>query len=142
MINDIIEKLACNSMVIILAISMMLDTVLGILRALKERKFNSTVGINGAIRKIAMLACVGFLMCIDCIIHIDLLFMIPDEYIVDILGFKELGLCEFFSLIFILYESVSILKNMVCCNLPVPKKVRELVENLLNNMTNELNNKD
>lgn len=141
MMNDVIENLAHNSMVTILEISMMLDTVLGILRAFKERKFNSTVGINGAIRKIAMLACVGFLMCIDCIINIDLLFMIPDEYI-DILGFKELGLCEFFSLIFMLCEAMSILKNMVSCNLPVPKKLRKLVENLLESMTNELNDKN
>ena len=141
MMYDVIENLAHNSMVTILEISMMLDTVLGILRAFKERKFNSTVGINGAIRKIAMLACVGFLICIDCIINIDLLFIIPDEY-VDFLGFKELGLCEFFSLIFMLCEAMSILKNMVGCNLPVPKKLKKLVENLLESITNELNDKN
>ncbi len=140
MLNDVIESLAHDSIVTVLIVSMMLDTVLGILSAIKERKFNSTIGINGVIRKVAMFVCVSFLMCIDCIIHIDLLFMVPSEYI-TVLGFEELGLCEFFSLIFILCESVSILKNMIRCNLPIPPKIKKFVEGLLDNMTSELNEK-
>lgn len=141
MTDEVIESLANDSIVNILAISMMFDIVLGLLRALKEKKFNSTIGINGAIRKVAMLACVGFLMCIDCIIRINLLFMIPNEYI-ELFGFQELGLCEFFSLVFMLYESISILKNMVCCNLPVPQRIKNKIEEFLKNITTELDNKN
>lgn len=141
MINEILESLAHNSIITTLSLSIMLDTFLGVLRAIKERKFNSTIGINGAIRKIAMLVCVGFLMCIDCIIHVDLLFMVPNEYI-EIFGFQELGLSEFFASMFILYESVSILKNMLFCNLPVPKIIKEKIEKFLESFTTEINNKE
>ena len=40
---------------VILLIAVTLDTILGVLRAIKEHKFNSCVGIDGAIRKSAML---------------------------------------------------------------------------------------
>ncbi|WP_334291397.1 phage holin family protein [Clostridioides difficile] len=46
---------------------------------------------------------------------------------------------EFFSILFILYESVSILKNMYLCGLPVPKKLKDRIGNLLDTMTDELN---
>ena len=67
--------------------------------------------------------------------------MLPQQYI-DFLGIEKLGICEFFSILFLLYETVSILKNMVLCGLPVPIKIRKYVENLLNNMTNELEYKE
>ena len=67
--------------------------------------------------------------------------MIPNEYI-ELFGFQELGLCEFFSLVFMLYESISILKNMVCCNLPVPQRIKNKIEEFLKNITTELDNKN
>lgn len=117
--------------------AVVLDTVLGVLRAVKERKFNSTVGINGAIRKAAMIISGAILMIFDAIAHFDLLFMVPDKYI-SYLGMEKMGSCEFFCLLFVLYEIVSILKNMVLCGLPVPVKLKKLVEKFLNEMTEEL----
>jgi phage-related holin len=38
---------------------------------------------------------------------------------------------------FILYEITSILKNMVKCGLPIPKKIKRTIEKLLNNLTSE-----
>ena len=35
----------------VLVILIVLDTIFGILRALKEKKINSNIGINGSIRK-------------------------------------------------------------------------------------------
>ena len=51
MMEKIITLLASNSFVKILLIAVALDTILGVLRAIKEHKFNSCVGIDGAIRK-------------------------------------------------------------------------------------------
>ena len=137
MMDKIITLLSSNSFVKILLIAVSLDTILGVLRAIKEHKFNSCVGIDGAIRKAGMLLSVGFLMATDVIMHINVLGMVPEKY-VQILGIDKMGICEFFSLLFILYELVSILKNMTLCGLPVPTKIKKWIQKFLDDMTEEL----
>ena len=137
MMNQIILLLYSNSFFKILLLAVTLDTILGVLRAIKEHKFNSCVGIDGAIRKAAMVLSVLLLMATDVIMHINILFMIPEQYI-KILGIDKLGICEFFCLLFILYELVSILKNMTLCGLPVPSKAKKWVQKFLEDMTEEL----
>lgn len=137
MMDKIITSLSSNSFVKILLIAVALDTILGVLRAIKEHKFNSCVGIDGAIRKAGMLLSVGFLMATDVIMHINVLGMVPEKY-VQILGIDKMGICEFFSLLFILYELVSILKNMTLCGLPVPTKIKKWIQKFLDDMTEEL----
>ena len=137
MVYDVFKMLAGNSFFEILLIAVALDTILGVLRAIKEHKFNSCVGIDGAIRKVAMLLSVGVLMLVDLIMHIDILFMVPETY-VQLIGIEKLGVCEFFCLLFILYEIVSILKNMTLCGLPVPQKIKNYIQKFLEDMTTEL----
>ena len=55
MMEKILFLLSSNSFIRILLIAVTLDTLLGVLRAIKEHKFNSCVGIDGAIRKAALL---------------------------------------------------------------------------------------
>ena len=76
-------------------------------------------------------------MATDVIMHINVLSMVPEEY-VQILGIDKMGICEFFSLLFILYELVSILKNMTLCGLPVPTKIKKWIQKFLDDMTEEL----
>ena len=121
----------------ILLYAVILDTVLGVLRAVKEHKFNSSAGIDGAIRKIAMIFSVLFLILVDSLIDMNFLFMIPEEYM-QYLGLSKLGICELFCMLFIMYEFVSILKNMTLCGLPVPAKVKYFIQKFLENMTEEL----
>ena len=135
--NQIITLLSADSFVRILLAEVALDTILGALRAIKEHKFNSSVGIDGAIRKVAMLVSTCLLMAIDVIMHINVLFMVPETYI-KVLGIGKLGICEFFCLLFILYELVSILKNMTLCGLPVPSGVKKWIQKFLEDMTEEL----
>lgn len=137
MMSKIIMLLEGNSFFRILLIAVTLDTILGVLRAIKEHKFNSCVGIDGAIRKSAMLLSVCLLMAVDVILNINVLFMVPQNYI-EILGIHKLGICEFFSILFVLYEIVSILKNMTLCGLPVPTKIKRWVQKFLEDMTEEL----
>ena len=137
MMDRVITLLSSNSFVKILLIAVALDTILGVLRAIKEHKFNSCVGIDGAIRKAGMLLSVCFLMATDVIMHINVLSMVPEEY-VQLLGIDKMGICEFFSLLFILYELVSILKNMTLCGLPVPTKIKRWIQKFLDDMTEEL----
>ena len=121
----------------LLLYAVLLDTLLGVLRAIKEHKFNSCVGIDGAIRKVAMILSVVFLMIIDASVKIDFLFMIPKEYL-QYIGLERLGICELFCILFILYECISILKNMTLCGLPIPTKIKRWLQKFLDDMTDEL----
>lgn len=137
MLQETLKLLTSNSFFRTLIIGVMLDTILGLLRAAKDRELNSSFGIDGGIRKVAMLASVGFLMLVDVVMHVNILFMVPEQYI-TVLGIKKLGICEFFCLLFILYEVLSILKNMTLCGLPVPKKLKEHIKEALSDMTDEM----
>lgn len=137
MLNEIITLVEAHPLFKMLIIAVLLDTVLGVLRAVKEHKFNSCVGIDGAIRKVAMLLSVVFLMFLDAMVKIDFLFMVPEEYL-QYIGINRLGICELFCLLFILYEIVSILKNMTLCGLPVPAKLKSFIQKFLDDMTDEL----
>lgn len=135
--NAIINLIEAHSFFVLLVYMVLLDTILGVLRAIKEKKFNSCVGIDGAIRKVGMLISVIVLMMVDKMVNIDFLFMLPDEYI-SVIGINKMGICELFSLLFVLYELVSVLKNMTLCGLPIPAKVKNFIQAFLENMTEEL----
>ena len=137
MLNELVLFIGTHSFFVLLLYAVLLDTILGVLRAVREHKFNSCVGIDGAIRKVAMLLSVMFLMFIDSLVKIDFLFMIPQEYL-QYLGISRMGVCEMFCLLFILYEIVSILKNMTLCGLPVPAKLKTFIQKFLDDMTEEL----
>ena len=135
--NEIITFIGPHLFFKILLYAVLLDTVLGVLRAVKEHKFNSCVGIDGAIRKVAMLFSVLLLMFIDSLVNIDFLSIIPQEYL-QYIGIKRMGICDLFCLLFILYEAVSVLKNMTLCGLPVPTRLKKFIQKFLDDMTDEL----
>ena len=125
-----------NPLVILLGVAIILDTILGVLRAFKYHKFNSSAGIDGAIRKAAMVASIAFLSIADMLLRFDMLFFIPKEWL-GYINLQRVGLCEFFCLMFVLFEAISILKNMLLCGLPIPKKIKAKLEEFLNIMTQE-----
>ena len=140
-INILNEGLSTNKIIQVLIIVIIFDAGLGSIRALKEGKANSTIGINGLLRKVAMLFGMVFLLLADHIYKIDLLFMIPDE-IANTIHLNNIGLTEVFGIMYILWESISVLKNMYLCGLPIPKFMKEKLETLLKNMTTELDKKE
>lgn len=135
--NDFITMLGSNSLIKLLLLAVVLDTILGVGRAIKYHKFNSSVGIDGAIRKVMMLVSAGVLMLADLIIHINLVGFIDEQYL-KVIGLEKVGMCELFCLLFIVYEAVSILKNMLMCGLPIPRRIREWLLKFLDDMTAEL----
>ena len=135
--NEFIALLGSNSLIKLLLLAVVLDTILGVGRAIKYHKFNSSVGIDGAIRKVMMLVSAGVLMLADLIIHINLVGFIDEQYL-QVIGLEKVGMCELFCLLFIVYEAVSILKNMLMCGLPIPRRIREWLLKFLDDMTAEL----
>lgn len=132
-----IENLLRNSGIKVLIIVIVLDTIFGILRAIKEKSINSCIGIDGIIRKCGMLISILFLGAIDSIISIDLIGFIP-ESVKNVLNLGKVGISDLFILLFIIFETLSIFKNMILCKLPIPKKLQQFFEKIMEEFTNEL----
>lgn len=115
-------------------IAIITDTIFGILRAIKDRNFNSCFGINGAIRKCAMILSIILLVIVDYITQFNLIGFLPEE-VRQFFG-ESIGIAGFFEILFLTYEVVSILKNMVLCGLPV-KKIWSYVRTFLSKYTDE-----
>lgn len=144
MATKIVKILMNNKIIELVVLAVIIDTVFGLGRTIKERKFNSCLGINGAIRKIAMIVCVVFCVTIDTIVNINLIGFLPDtalEWMHTYMNIESIGLAWFFGILFIVYEVVSILKNMTLCGLPV-KNVFLYVRKFLLKYTDELPDDD
>lgn len=109
----------------------------GILRAIKERSINSTIGIDGIIRKIGMIISVIFLIIIDFLVNFDFIGFIPTE-VKAFINIEKVGIDTVFSVLFIIFEILSILKNMILCELPIPRKLQTFLEKIMNDYTEEL----
>ena len=127
------------SWILYVGFAVAIDTVFGLGRTIKQRKWNSSFGINGAIRKIAMMACITFTALLDAMCHFNLIVLFDQEIVgyLSKIGIVHVGFAEFFGLLFVAYECVSILKNMYLCGLPV-KWVWARVYNFLRKYTDEL----
>ena len=137
------DNLVHNPFFQAVALAIVFDTIMGLLRAVREKSFNSCFGINGAIRKVAMVICILFLGLADKIIGLNLIGFIPVD-LWTVAGLQtpvSVGLMEFFALLFVLYEIVSILKNMTLAGLPV-KGVWKNVKTFLSKYTTELPDDD
>ena len=130
---------AHDKLIQLVIIAIITDTVFGMLRAIKDHDFNSCFGINGAIRKCAMILSITLLVIIDYITQFNLIGFLPEE-VRRFFG-ESIGISEFFEILFLTYEVVSILKNMVLCGLPV-KKVWLYVKMFLSKYTDELPDDD
>lgn len=138
MIYSFFTALSLNIVFKLVLIAVVMDTIFGAGRAIKYHKFNSSVGIDGAIRKISMLLSLVFLFVVDKMTHLNLIGFIPEEVLAYLPeSISIIGLLEFFGLLYLCYEAVSILKNMTLCGLPV-KKIWETVQNFLGKYTEEL----
>ena len=135
-VERIIFALAHNTVVRLVVVAVVMDSIFGIGRAIREHKFNSSVGIDGAIRKIAMVVSIVFLGVVDVLVHINLIAFIPKEAR-NYLPTTTIGLAEFFGILYLCYEVVSILKNMTLCGLPV-KGLWKRVQEFLGKYTKEL----
>lgn len=124
-----------------LMIAICADMVFGSLRALKFRRWNSSIGIDGGIRKVGMATAVLLLTLVDMLLNINLIGWVDTEIssALSSVGITKLGIAELFAFLFTLYEFTSILKNMLLCGLPIPAGLRDKVAVWLERMTDETN---
>lgn len=133
----IVSLLTDNMYLKVLILFIVFDVIFGVLRALKERKLNSTIGIDGIIRKCGMMLSIILCIIIDSIVNIDLIGFLPTE-IKDYIGVDKVGVTFLFSSLYVVFEILSIMKNMVKCKLPIPKKLKNLFEKILKEFTKEM----
>ena len=133
---SIVREMGQSVIIQLVIILVSADIVFGILNSIKNKCVNSTVGINGLIRKAAIISTVIILYIIDVLININFISFIPKE-ISTYLNMPEIGLSELFGIILILFEALSIMKNLNNIGLPLPKKLKSTVEKFLNEMTDE-----
>ncbi len=126
-----------NKLLQVLVIFIVLDVVFGILRAIKDKGLNSTIGIDGIIRKVAMIFTIVVCLILDFLININFIGFIPDG-VKEYINITRIGISELFSILYILFEFLSILKNMYKCKLPIPKKLQKILEKLLKEFTSEV----
>lgn len=131
------EIMVHNKGVQLLVIFITLDVIFGILRAIREGKLNSTIGIDGIIRKVGMIITICVCILVDHIVEIDLIGFIPENVKV-VLGLSKVGVSMIFNILYIIFEILSIFKNMYKCKLPLPKKLKTFLEKMLKEFTSEI----
>ena len=137
MVEKYFSDLLENSCFKLLLVVIVFDMIFGILRAIKERKINSCIGIDGMIRKSGMILSSLFLFLIDKIVNLNLIGFIPDD-LLSYLTIKFIGIGELFGILFIIFELLSVIKNMYKCKLPIPKKLESLLKKILTEFTEEI----
>lgn len=135
--SQIFNNIIQNTSFKVLAILIIMDIVFGALRAIKEGVANSTIGIDGMIRKTAMLMSVVFMCALDTVMDFNLIGFIPEKIKIA-LNFEHVGFNDLFNILYIIFEFLSVLKNMIKCKLPIPKKFQKWLEDVLSKYTNEL----
>lgn len=131
------EIMVHNKGVQLLSIFIILDVIFGVLRAIREHKLNSTIGIDGIIRKVGMIITISVSILVDMIVRVDLIGFIP-ENVKDVLGLSKIGVSMIFNILYIIFEILSIFKNMYRCKLPLPKKLKVFLEKMLKEFTSEI----
>lgn len=138
---EIFSNFLNNDGLKVLIIVIVLDLIFGILRSIHEKQVNSCIGIDGMIRKTGMLITILFLCVIDKIVKINLIGFIPED-VRNFLHFGEVGINQLFSVLFIVFEILSIFKNMILCKLPIPRKLQSYLEKVMKEFTCEIDEKE
>ena len=74
---------------------------------------------------------------IDYMIDLDFLAFVP-MVVKEYFQFDQFGIGSLFATLFIIFEALSVLKNMVICKLPIPKKLQKWLEKALLEFTTEI----
>lgn len=135
--DRIIELIVNNHSIQLLVMFISLDVIFGFLRSIKEHKTNSTIGIDGIIRKTGMMITIVSTIVIDKMVGIDLIGFIPTE-LKNYFNIGTCGITLLFNSLYIIFEILSIMKNMRRCNIPLPAKLNIYLDKLLKEFTDEI----
>lgn len=135
--KHLIDIISTSKSLKLLIIFIILDVLFGVARSFIEHKSNSTIGINGIIRKVLEIVTIITCIIIDEIIDLNFVSFVSSE-LKEFLGIKRVGITFIFNSLYIVFEILSIFKNMYKCKLPLPKKLKDFLERILKEYTEEL----
>ena len=116
-----------------LIILIILDIFLGLSASIVNKSIYSTIGINGLIRKFVIIFTVICLSFFDSYINLNW-----NNYLnLDIEFLNKINISNLFCLLYMCFEGLSCLKNLNRLKLPFPKKLKNLLNKLLYELTNE-----
>lgn len=135
------EILVQNKVIQVMVVFIVLDVIFGILRSIKQHKTNSTIGIDGIVRKVAMMFTIACCIVLDYIVEIDLIGFIPEQ-VKSYINIGRIGTSDLFAFLYCIFEVLSIFKNMMKLGVPLPMKLKNFLEKLLKEFTNEVKEND
>lgn len=89
------------------------------------------------VRKSGMILSSLFFFIIDVLIDFNLIGFIPEE-ILNYINIKQIGIGDLFGILYIIFEFLSVLKNLYKCKIPIPIKFKKFLEKLLKEYTEEI----
>jgi phage-related holin len=78
-----------------------------------------------------------FLYLVDIILGINFISFLPEEFL-SLISIKHMGIGSLFGVLFVIFEFLSVLKNMYLCGIPIPASFKKFLEKLLTEMTKEI----
>ena len=95
-LKPVFEVMRGNALFQLVIIMIVMDVIFGSLRAAKDRAFNSSVGIDGGIRKVGMLLSLVCLVFVDILCPVNLIGFVP-ETIRSYIHLQDITVMEFFA---------------------------------------------
>ena len=140
LLEMMVAYLAQHKVITLVILAILFDLFIGLLLACKLKKVNSTIGIDGMIRKVGMLGCIVFLVFVDFLLGFNLIGWLPESILsmFEAIGMQVIGISDLFGLLFAAFEVLSIIKNWTLLGLPMFKGVNEWCINFLETFTDEM----
>lgn len=140
LLQTLVSYLAQHKVITLVILAIIFDLFVGLLLACRTKKVNSTIGIDGMIRKVGMLGCIVFLVFVDFLLKLNLIGWLPENILVmfEAIGMSVIGMSDLFGLLFAAFEVLSIIKNWTLLGLPMFKGVNEWCTNFLETFTDEM----
>lgn len=139
--SELLTEISNNSIVKLVYLAVLADVVFGVLRSAKQHNFNSSFGIDGLIRKCAVLIAMIFLIVADTVTNLDLMPFVSEQTLKPI-NLTSIGLTEVFGMLFTAFETLSVLKNMMLLGLPLPKGLKSRLEQWIKENSDEMGDKN
>lgn len=121
-IVESIKSLNDNVYIHIFMVSIMMDIFSGIVKAVKQKRLNSSVGLNGMLRHLLII----FVVMVFCI-YMPILGL--EKYVVWVIGY------------FVLQYVVSIIENLGEIGVPLPENLKDIVYKLNESFDAKLDSK-
>ena len=123
----------------VVAFLMITDVISGVFKAIAQKGgINSTIGINGLIRKAGVLLALIVFVVIDSFIKLNFVAMIPSDILAIFnLENTQVGLSHIMLVFFGLFELTSLFENLGEIGVPIPRFITKFIEKLKNAIEGE-----